>query len=127
MRMPKMNGGAAGTVMGNMTQVHVPANITDDPSRATMTTYQPQMQAMQEQAAPLYIAGPGSEEVAQAQATVQKYKQVVAGQTTQQAVVAHRQSGSDRPRGSTSSCAGQGGCRSGARDAPTGKDTSGIY
>ena len=49
MRMPKMNGGAAVTVMGNMTQVHVPANITDDPSRATMTTYQPQMQAMQEQ------------------------------------------------------------------------------
>ena len=101
-----MDGGAAGTVMGNMTQVHVPANITEDPLRATMTAYQPQMQAAQEQAASQHMAGPGSEEVAQAQVTVQRCKQVVTGRVTQQAVDAHRPRGSDRARSSRSPSAG---------------------
>ena len=69
---------------GNVRQIYVPVNLPEGP--ATMTIHQPPTQAVQEQAALEYVAGLGSEEVIQAQVTVQRYEQVAAGQMTQQVV-----------------------------------------
>merc|ERR1740123_1856986 len=72
--------------MGNVSQMHMPAQVVRDEARSTVTQHMPTTTAVREVGQAVYVTGPTVEEDGAAQVSVIHQEQLIMGEVQQQIV-----------------------------------------